>query len=73
MGMIEIIAPAAIYLQFALNMLCRLFIPTGRVYMDCFVSTILGHKNSPQLPTNVNTASVASAGVQRGMIILHHI
>lgn len=62
----EIIEPAAIYLQLELNIPCKSFIPTGKVYNDLSVNTILGHKNSPQEPMNVNTAKTAQAGATQG-------
>ena len=61
-GTVEIMEPAAINLQLEENIPCRLFIPTGRVYMASLVNIMLGHRNSPQEPMKVNTASTASVG-----------
>ena len=58
-GMADKIEPAAINLQFELNIPCKLFTPTGSVYMHSFVSTILGHKNSPQEPIDSITDILA--------------
>ena len=65
-GIVEIIEPAAINLQFEENIPCKLFTPTGNVYIDSFVKIILGHKNSPQEPINVKIASTASEGFTIG-------
>ena len=65
-GIVDNIEPAAINLQLEENIPCRLFIPTGRVYIESLVSTILGHKNSPHEPINVNIASTASDGFISG-------
>ena len=62
-GMVAIIEPAAINLQLEENIPCRLFIPTGRVYIESLVSIILGHKNSPQEPIKVNIARTAKIGM----------
>lgn len=65
-GMVEIIEPAAINRQFDENIPCKLFTPTGSVYIASFVNTILGHKNSPHEPINVKIASTASDGFTIG-------
>ena len=70
MGTVDNIDPAAINLQLELNIPCKLFTPTGNVYMDSFVNTILGHKNSPQEPMNVNIAKTARDGLTIGSITL---
>ena len=64
--MVDIIEPAAINLQLEENIPCKLFTPTGRVYIASFVKTILGHKNSPQEPINVKIARTASDGLTIG-------
>ena len=66
-GIVEIIEPAAINLQFEENMPCKLFIPTGSVYIESFVSIMLGQRNSPHEPMKVNTAKTASVGLTIGM------
>lgn len=65
-GIVARIEPAAINLQFELNIPCKLLTPTGSVYMDSLVSTMLGHKNSPQEPMKVNIASTAKDGLTIG-------
>ena len=64
--MVESIEPAAINLQFELNIPCKLFTPTGSVYIASLVKTILGQRNSPQEPMNVNIASTAKEGLTIG-------
>ena len=66
-GMVARIEPAAINRQLELNIPCKLFTPTGNVYMLSFVNTILGHKNSPQDPINVKIASTAREGFTIGI------
>lgn len=66
-GIVEIIEPAAINLQLEENIPCRLLIPTGSVYIASFVSIILGQRNSPHEPINVNTASTARVGLTIGI------
>lgn len=73
MGIMEIIEPAAINLQLALNMPCKSLTPTGRVYKVLFVRTILGQRNSPQEPMKVNIAKTAKVGEVKGNKILSHI
>ena len=65
-GIVEIIEPAAINLQFEENIPCRLLTPTGKVYIASFVRTILGHKNSPHEPMKVNMARTANDGFTIG-------
>jgi hypothetical protein len=65
-GIVAKIEPAVINLQLEENMPCKLFIPTGRVYIESFVKTILGHKNSPHEPIKVNIASTANEGLTIG-------
>lgn len=64
--MVEIIEPAAMKRQFDENMPCKLFMPTGKVYIESFVSIMLGQRNSPHEPIKVNTASTASVGLTIG-------
>ena len=64
--MVARIEPAAINLQLELNIPCRLFTPTGSVYIDSLVNTMLGHKNSPHEPIKVNIARTASEGLTIG-------
>mgnify|MGYP002711277809 CR=1 FL=1 len=71
--MVDIIEPAAINLQLEENMPCKLLIPTGKVYIESFVSIILGQRNSPQEPINVNTASTAKVGFTIGITTFTNI
>ena len=61
-GIVEIIEPAAIKRQLEENIPCKLLIPTGNVYIESFVSIMLGQRNSPHEPIKVKTASTASVG-----------
>ena len=71
--MVDIIEPAAINLQLEENIPCKLLIPTGKVYIESFVSIILGQRNSPQEPINVNTASTAKVGFTIGITTFTNI
>ena len=72
-GIVEIIEPAAIKRQLEENIPCKLLIPTGKVYIESFVSIILGQRNSPQEPMNVKTASTAKVGLTIGKTTLMNI
>ena len=65
-GIVARIEPAAMKRQFDENIPCKLFTPTGRVYIASLVKTMLGHKNSPQLPMKVKIARTASEGLTIG-------
>jgi hypothetical protein len=44
--------------------------PTGRVYIFGVCATMRGHRKAFQLPMKLKIASVASAGLTRGITIL---
>ena len=66
-GIIEMIAPAAIKRQSDVKVPDSIFKPSGNVYISLSLTIISGHKKSPQADTNVKIVKVTIAGFTNGI------
>src|SRR5690606_21281307 len=66
-GIIEMIAPAAIKRQSDVKVPDNMFSPSGNVYISLSFTIINGHKKSPHADTKVKMVKVTIAGFTNGI------